>query len=473
MEGERLGLVGGLAADRPVLVATVLAFGASALAAVGVNDAREAGIGSSDLADLLLTFLVLPVLPLMLAAIAPRKLAGRLAFVAGVALALLAVDAAAPSLQLDWLAPDRRLLAAAFILTLVLVLIAPACGAYARLAFIGAAAAVLGAAGVAGALRYEGIPLDQIGLATALGVALGVVVTVGIAADHAALFARGADKRRAAGLAARQAGAPALFAVTVCAAAFPVRAQNAPLGGETLDLVWVSGLAGAVSILCALFIMAGALSLHRVTETLAVEENARTQTQRRFWRPLRNILPTRSAFAAIAIIGIILVIAAFELALAPAWRDIAFVGVLSGGAALIFFSLRAGLFVFATLVTASVLSLWVARLIGVAIPEAPMDTAGLALAGVVFGQFALAWREARSPRLNARETMEAAMTDGTGRYLISLSSGAAALYAAGVSGAAPQASSAAGYALCLGLIGALMAPVLMTALSGLTGRDQF
>lgn len=473
MEGERLGLVGGLAADRPVLVATLLAFGAAALAAVGVNDARDAGIGSADLADLLLAFLVLPVLPLLLAAAAPRGLAGRLAFAAVVALALLAVDAAAPGLQLAWLTPDRRLLTAVFVLTLFLVLIVPACGAYVKLAFIGAAAAVLGAAGAAGVLRYEGIPLDQIGLVTALGVALGVVVTVGIAADHAALFARGADKRRAAGLAARQAGAPALFAVIVCAAAFPLRAQLAPLGDKTFDLIWVSGVAGALSILCALFITAGALSLHRVTEELAVEENARTQAQRRFWRPLRNALPVRSAFAAAAIVGITLVIAGFEMALAPDWRDIAFVGVLSGAAAIVFFSVRAGLFVLATLVAASVLSLWVAQLAGVAIPKAPMDTAGLTLSGVVFGQFALAWREARSPRLNARETMEAAMTDGMGRYLVSLSSGAAALYAAGVSGAAPEASGAAGYALCLGLIGALIAPVLMTALSGLTGRDQF
>jgi len=128
-------------------------------------------------------------------------------------------------------------------------------------------------------------------------------VAVGIAADHAAFFARGADKRRAAGLAAREAGAPALFAVIVCAAAFPLRAQLAPLGEQTLDLVWVSGVAGALSILCALFITAGALSLHRVTEALAVEENARTQAQRRFWRPLRNALPVRSAFAAAAIVG--------------------------------------------------------------------------------------------------------------------------------------------------------------------------
>lgn len=473
MQGERLGLVGGLAADRPVLVAIVLAFGCAALAAIGVNDAREAGVGSGDLADLLTAFLVLPVLPLALASVAPRKTSWRLAFAAAIALLLLALDAAAPSLPFDWFAPDRALLAAAFVLTLILVLIAPVCGAYLRLSFMGGLAAVLGAAGAAGLLRFEGVPLDQIGVATGLGVALGVVVAIGVIADHAALFARGADQRRAAGLAARQGAAFALFAILVAAAAFPLRAAVSPLGGEILDLVWAAGAATALSVVCALLITAGALSLHRPTEALAVAENARTQAQRRFWRPLRKILPVRSAMAAVAIVGIVLVVASFELVLAPTWREAAFVGVAAGAAAMAFFSLRAGLFVLAALVAASVLSMWVSAGLDMAPPAPPMNSAALTLAVIVFGQLGLAWRDARSPRLNARETMEMAMTDGMGRFVVGLSAGSAALYATGVSGAAPQGAAAAGYALCLGLVGALLAPPLMTALSGLTGRDQF
>lgn len=473
MEGEKLGFVGGLAADRPVLVATVLAFGSTALVAVGVNDARQIGQGSGALADLLIALLVLPVLPLALASIAPRRKLLLAGFLALIGLALLAVDAVAPSLPFDGFAPDRRLLAGAFILTLTLALAAPACGAYVRLAFLGVLGAVLGAAGAIGLLRLESAPLEETALAAGLGVALGVIVVVGVIADHATLFARGADRRVAAGRAARQTGALALYVVVIAAAAFPTRALVAAIGSEALDLAWSVGATTAFAALFGLFLSAGALSLHRASEALAVDENARVQAQRRFWRPLRKLLPVRTAYATLAVVGILIVVASFEMTLAPTLHDLAFMLIAGAAAALLFFSLRAGLFVLGAVLAASVLTLWVAELFGVSTPSAPTDTAALALAAAAFGQFALAWRDARSPRLNPRETMEAAMTDGVGRFVVSLAAGAAALYATGVSGAAPQAAAAAGYALCLGLVGGIIAPALMTALSGLVARDQF
>jgi hypothetical protein len=95
----------------------------------------------------------------------------------------------------------------------------------------------------------------------------------------------------------------------------------------------------------------------------------------------------------------------------------------------------------------------------------------LAYAGFAFGQLAIAWREARSPRLNPRETTEAAMAGSAATYILCGVIAIATFHAAAISGMWPGGAAAAGEAGVLLAFGIVFAPPLMTALSGVVRRE--
>lgn len=470
MDSERIGLLGGAAADRPVLVALVFAFGLSALAVAGVWEAPDAEAIMRAGAQILVAFALLPFAPLALCALLPRGgiAAGAVLFLVGAVGAAVYVFTPrfAPFLPSP---PEALLAGCAFVLALTLAACGTLMRVYLKGAAVGVAAAILGVAGATGLVAPRLAGQGDAAMLAGLGLGLAGLVAGGVAADYAAVFARGASSRAAAGLSLQRALPLIVYGAGLAALAMGLGTQIA----VGLNQAWAGAAAVGLVMTSSAFLAAGALSLSGGDERLAVDENRRRQAQRRAWRPLRQALPVRSSYAIAAIAGILLVTIVFEMREPPAVRDGAFIVLAALAAMISFLSLRCGLFVLATLAAAVVIGRWSAEIIGVVRPDPLGEAAATAFAAALFGQLALAWRDARSPRRNARETMEAAMTDGVGRFALGLLVGAGAFCATAAVGAPAQAAVTALYALLLALIGFVLTPPLFVALSGLAGRERF
>jgi hypothetical protein len=232
--------------------------------------------------------------------------------------------------------------------------------------------------------------------------------------------------------------------------------------------------AGAAALLAAtasLVSTVGALALRRPSEAFAAEENRRREAFRRFWRPIRLNLPASSAYATVAIVAIAIVAAAFGADLAPPLAHFIFIFAAGASAGLIFFSLRVGVFVFFMLLSADYAALIAIVLLAGTQSDGVVHGGALAYAGFAFGQLAIAWREARSPRLNPRETTEAAMAGSAATYILCGVIAIATFHAAAISGIWPGGAAAAGEAGVLLAFGIVFAPPLMTALSGVVRRE--
>lgn len=467
MERDRFGLVGGLVADRPILTLLVLAFGLAALAAIGASGAAPGGafaVGELEIAGLALT-----ALPLFLAGAAPRTIGLRIIIGLAVAAGAAALYVYGPLVPGGGVAaPAAR---AFVLLTWLLLAAGPLFGAMARFAFIAVGAGLVGMAGGFGLMLRQGLGVGESGPAVISAFAIAAIVGAGAVADFAALYAGGADRRRAAGLAAGRAVAPSVYGAFAAALAF---GGAAGLRSENAEWLMLSGLAGLAVILCALPALAasaGALCLRQESEMMAVEENRRRQAFRRLWRPMRAIFPPNASLALIAIAAIAVVAAAFNMpGPMPAFH---LVFAISGAAAagLVFFSLRAGLFVFYLLIASSALGGWLWGTIKAPALSLLDQAAALALAAALFGSLAATWRDARSPRLNPRETTEAAMTDGLGGHVFGAILTLAGFYAGKAAGVWPGGLAAGGYLALMAAIGILLAPALMTALSHMAPRE--
>lgn len=470
MKFDRIGLVGGLAADRPILTTLVLAFGLTALAALGVPEAGAAG-GAAAINDLVIAEIALLFSPLLLATLAPRSLPLRLffatIFVAGGGLAIwLAPHSVAGLFSAPAIALGAFTGFAAY-----LFLAGPIFGAAAKFAFIAAAGGVLGMAGALGLLFQQGITVSGgAGAVAATAISGGAIIGAGAIADFAGLFAAGADRRRAAGISARRAVTPLAFGTLAAALAFGLPALQA----DRLAAPYLGGLAGLSLVLAAipaLMVSAGSLRLRQENEMAAVEENRRRAAFRRFWRPMRNVFPPNASLAFIAIASIAVIAAAFNMPSRMPTAHLLFCvfGAIGGG--VLFFSLRAGVFVFFTLIVSVSLTDWLWGAFG-GPALIPADQApALALAGLLFGELAITWRDARSPRLNARETTEAAMTDGLATNTLGVAIAIVGLCAGAAAGVFDGGLAASAYLAMIATIGLLLTPALMTALSHVVRRE--
>lgn len=469
MRHDRLGPVGGLAAERPLIVTIVLAFGLTALAIGGATDSDAAYRTAIGMPDLLISLLVFATAPLLLGAIAPRSAGVRVLVVAAIALVFLGLFFL--TAVVDPFARRLSLEAGAVIVALsaAFLFFGPAFGAVARLAFVATAAAALGLAGALGVMSLAPSPLS--GAFPGLAFALGAGVGVSVLADFASLFARGADARRAAGVAARYGAAPAIYGVILVAA---LAAAGAVQQNDAALVLRLAAIAAAVALLpvaSALLMTGGALATRRSGEVMAIEENGRQQAFRRFWRPARRTLAPSSAIAALAVLGILTIAAAFNLPAPVPFANAVFVAAASISAILMFLSLQTGIFVFVLLFTGLVLSSWAWGIVGgPALSESDVGAA-LAMTAALYAQLAVAWRDARSPRLNARETTEAAMADGAPAFLVAAAIALTAFWAAKVGGVWPAGESAAILLALLALYGIVVAPAAMTALSHAIGRE--
>lgn len=470
MKTGRFGVVGRLIADRPLTLVTAGAVGLVALAATSLR--APAGAAIDALPALIFGFLALPVAPLAFAGLAPtRDWRVAAAIIGAIGLLSLGLWFGAPFLNLDRALLDPRSLFGALLSFAAFIALRPTIGASMRFSFIGAASSVLAIAGASGTLLAFGASIADLAALGALTLALGAAVAIGVVSDFSSVFARGADVSSAAVAAGEQAITPAALAVALAFMAFSMHALFAS-PEAILAPPWMALLTTGLGVAIAAVAAAGALAVTDATESLAVSENARRQRLRRFWRPLRQALPPSAAYSVTVIAGILLVLAGFEMPERPSLAALMFAPAAAAVVGLFQMSMRAGAFVFILLAFSVGMTRWIASLIGAPALDALGGAVWLGMASTLFAMLALSWRNARSPRLNARETMEAALTDGLGRFAVALAAALGALGAAYFSNAWPEAALVALHVVIASACAGLIAPAVMTALSAMVGRER-
>ncbi len=473
--GERgPGLIGGLAAGRPMLSGAVIAFAAAALVSVAYRGAAPAYADASI--AFLAALALLTAAPAAIAAAAPKNFWLRAIYAGFLAGIFLASRRALIQAGLDIpLVDDDLALAGAAAFAFILALGAPLWRAAAGFSLIGLAAVLLGAGAglsiVAIETGREGV-IETAGASIALASGFGAALAVQIAAAFSRSFAEGGDNFSAAAAAARYAAAPALFSLAVGVAAI---ALSAFAGGAGLpSILAASRIAAGATAFCLaapLFTLAGALSLKAKTEMTAVIENRRRAALRPLLSAIRAILPPSSAIAASAILLIAAIVAAFETKTPASVGEIALVGAVAIGAALIFVSLRTALMTAALVAAAGRLASWGLDFAGIAPPTEIARAAASALAAGLSAQLFLAWRDRRNPRRKTREVVQMALADSLFAYVAASTLAVAAMAASEAAGLWSEGLEAALYAGLLMTIGLIAAPPLMTATGALFGRD--
>ncbi len=425
--GQGQGLIGGIAAGRPLLAGSVLAFAAAAIVAVGFRGAAPA------FADAALAWFVAlmaaTALPSSIAALAPRNfwlraiLAG---IIAGLLLALRRLFLQSGAGAGFSLAP--------FDLSLTLVIIASA----------------------------------------AFFLSLGAMLAVYIASAFARSFAEGGDNFTAAASAARSAAAPAMFSLILAVAAIVFIEYSASGPGTTAALFSAANIAAsaaAFSLAAPLFFGAGALALKAPTEMTAVIENRRRAALRPFLGAVRAVLPPSSAIAASAIFLIIAIVAGFETKTPPAFGEIALVTVIAFASALTFVSLRTALMTAILAAAAGRIASAILDIAGLAPPSESARVIAASVAAALSAQLFLAWRDRRNPRRKTREVVMLALGDQYFAFIAASALAIAALAASEAAGLWRDGAAAALHAGLLTAITAVAAPFLMTAIGVVFGRD--
>lgn len=465
MPAAPVGIVGNVAANRPLLANAIIAVGLIALAALGARQAGNIGLVASFAG----AAIYVVALPMALAALQPKRPLRRILFLVLIALvagALIAVDRGVISTPAFIIAPASALTLAAAGFAAFLFALAPLTANVARLCVVAPVASMLGVVGALGYFAFE--PMIETGEgAAAAGVALGLGVATGagVAADFSRFFAAGAERRRAAAAAGHAGLAILAYSLLAVAALFGVQTFKTNFGAVEWRVLWAGFTATAAASTAALFAVAGALSLAQIGEQAAVDENRRRQWFASRWRPVRRILPPTSAGAVSAIAGVFVVIAIFEAGFsAPVSLTVFFLLVWLAAAAA-FVSARTSLLVLAILAASAVLAGYAYAVIGIKTPDLSTRLAALALTAVAVGHMTVSWRNAGDIWRNARDVTENALSDGLRRFLFVFGAGAASLFVSARVFAWDEGYDAIVYFMTTAFMSVLLAPALMTTLS--------
>lgn len=455
----------------------------TALCVVGVRGAGDGSLGgaehgSAEYAGLISSYLLngLYVLgvPLALAAAAPRRTGPRFLIVALFALAAGGLFFAADrglSLSFYLFAPPKALTAAAISFLAVLLAIEPFFNGAYRLGLAAPFAALLGVAGAAGLLALEGLlHTPQSAAALSVALAAGVVGGVGVGADYAGHFARGASTPTAAARGGHAGLAPAMFAILAVCVFFALHSWDANFGAVEWPVLWSAAAAVLLASLVSLIAVAAALSVSQQSEQVAVDENRRREWFAAAWSPMRRVLPAQTALAGTAIAGVLAVVALFEAGLAAPVNFLVFLGGVWAAAALTFVSLRTSLLIAGLLFASAIFADYGYALFGAEGPGPLARFTALTLAAIALAQLTVSWRDAGDVWRNARDVAQNAMAGGLRRFLLALGAGAASLAVAAHSFAWTEGFEAAAYFLAAGAVSLILSPVMMIALSARTGR---
>ena len=464
------GIIGKTVAQRPMLTTVILALGLTALSVAGIRQSRLAG-DSDMLTALVATGAYVVCAPFALFAVTPRRSINQLLY-RGLIVLLTGVIAAA-SLNVialpAYLQPPLFLTASVAAFFIFLAVLSPIVSSVTRLGFVAPFAGLLGAAGGAGYLAYESM-LGSPSAAPIIAIALvvGGVTGFNVAAEFSKQFAKGANQEQAAGAACHGAIAPMIFAILSAIAFTTVDTVNANFGAVEWSVLWGGLCAVILAALSALVGVTGSLSLMRVSEQVAVNENRRRDWFLNEWRPIRRTLPATSALAAAAIAGVLVVIAAFEVGVATPWSFLAFLSFVGASAALAFVSLRTSILVFVILFASALLGDYIYALLKSEAMTLSARFAALTLMGISLGQLTISWRDAGEIWRNARDVAQNAMADGLQRYLTSLAFGVASLITVAYAFSWQAGYDAAVYYGLTGCLGLVLAPIMMVAMSSKT-----
>lgn len=473
--GERgPGLIGGMAAGRPMLSGAVIASAIAALVSVAYRSATPAYADASIAFLACLAFLT--IAPAAIAAAAPRNFWLRAIYASILAGLFLAVRRVLIQTDLDLpVVNDEAALISASALTFILALGAPLWRSAAGFSLVGLAAMALGAtAGLSSiAIEMEGAGvIETAGASLALAAGLGAALAVQISSAFSRSFAEGGDNFTAAADAARFAAAPMLFSLGIGVSAI---ALSAYAGGAVLDSILaasrVAATAAAFCLAAPLFMLAGALSMKAKTEMTAVNENRRRASLRPLLSAIRAVLPPSSAIAAGAVILILAIVAAFETKTPASIGEVALVSAVAVIAALTFVSLRTALMAAVLVAASGRLASWGIDLAGLEPPTELARVAASALAAALSAQLFIAWRDRRNPRRKTREVVQMALADSLFAYIAASALAISAVAASEVAGLWSEGVDAALYAGLLAAIGLVAGPPLMTAIGALFGRD--
>lgn len=472
MSGAPTGFLGKLSAERPVLVASVLALGLAALCILGVRHSADPH-STVLIVKFLAAAAAIVCAPLALAALTPEKLLLRILFLAVViaagaglvAFAFGAIDMGGQG-GVEGGAPPRAATGAGFGFFVFLAALAPLTRSTLRLGLAGPAAAMAGVAGGIGYFALENLLVSPFsGAAAAIALTGGVCVGVGVGADFAQHFARGLAPKAAAAAAGHAAVAPAAFSVLAAAICMLVVTYNMNFGAVEWRVLAAAGASALLGAATALIVATGVLSLFKPSEQVAVDENRRRQRFVESWRPFRKRIPATTAAAASAICGVLMLVAAFEAGVPEAASLAAFLFLILVAAGLTFVSVRASIMIAAILFLSTVFTGFAYDVFGLAPPATPERFAALTLSAIALSQLTVSWRNAGDIWRNARDIAQNAMSDGLRRFAIAYGAGGAATVACAYAFSWEGGVGAAAYFAIHAGIGLFLAPFLMVALS--------
>lgn len=470
--GERnLGLLGEIAAGRPVLASSVVAVGLTALAAIGYRSAPASFASASF--SFLAALVLMTLAPAAIASAAPKNFWLRLFYGGAIAGLILAVRRVAMQSGFETASFRADIaLSGAAIAVGVLSLGAPLWRSNLRLALIGVAAVALGATG---GLAVVALEAARAGAVPAAGAALGfatascVALSVTLAAAFSSSFATGDTVAEAAGRAAQSAAAPALLGLALATLSLAAGAFLTEASARTAAIVAAGAVAAGLAP--AVIMGAGALSLKTPSEALALEENRRRAGLQPLLRRVRSIAPPSSSIAATAILLIATVAAGFDAASTATLAEIVVILASFAAALVVFVSVRTGLLLILILIVASRLTVWGAERFVTETPPESVRLVAIALAAVLFSPLALAWRDNRSARRKSLDVTSRALADGYFTFVAATVLALSGLAAADAGGLWDAGAEAALFAAAMSAIAAISAPVMMTAMGALFGRD--
>ncbi|WDI31656.1 hypothetical protein PUV54_00450 [Hyphococcus flavus] len=471
MPGAPSGLIGKLSANRPVLATTVLALAALMLCVLGVRHSSIAGAGDI-VGRFLIGGIVLICAPLALAGFAPQKrFIGALFLTVMLAVGVMLTVDAVGMVSIAPLPLPRVVVLGGVCFFFYLAVLSPLIRNALRLGVIAPLAALIGVAGGAGYLGFQGsleTPFNASILAIAFSA--GVTVGLGVGADFAVNFARGAPSKSAAAAAGHAALAPSVFSAIAAAIFAGIVSFHANFGIAEAQVVFSAIAVTLCAAVTALVSTTAALALFIPTEQTAVDENRRRQAFSENWRPLRRLLPSTTALAACAIIGVVIVLAFFEVG-APAFAStVVFLALILAAAGIAYVSIRTSLLIVALLFVSGLFAHYLYAIVGLTLPALADRLAAMALAAIAFSQLTISWRNAGDLWRNARDITQNAMSDGLRRFLISVGASASAFLASSYAFEWETGVETAGYFAVSVLIGLLIAPVMMVALSSQTQK---
>ncbi|MEZ5921341.1 MAG: hypothetical protein R3C60_08310 [Parvularculaceae bacterium] len=471
MPQENTGLVGEIAAHRPILAASVIATGLTALAISGF---RAAGIGYIERADaMLFAAAIMTAAPALIAAFAPRNFWLRIVYALTAAGLIFGARRIAASHAPLLPTLDMNLcLGVASLLTLFLGAGAPLWRGILANAFVGLAAMVLGLAGALGlAALFSSNGEILFGVGAAFGVSLGLAgaMSAFVPAQFATKSLVLTDVRQAAAASAQAATAPFLFAILISAVSFASLAHSS-------GAAWFRAIYFAIAIIGLLTVPsiilgAGALAKRISLASPAREEETRKGGLRRLLDLLRLALPASSSLAFVAMLGILLLVVSFETRTPISIPEIAVIASAGLFALAAFVSVRTALMIVATLAISTRFSIFLFEISAAPAPAVEARLAAELIAAILFSWLYLSWRDSRNPRLKTREVTRRAIGQAYFAYIAAAALSSAAIAASAAGGVWPNGEAAALFVLILAIAGGAIAPPLMTATGALFGRD--